>query len=47
MGYEAFAQASAEAGVDGLLTVDLPPEEGHELVQALKGVDLATREIST
>ncbi len=37
MGYETFAQASAEAGVDGLLTVDLPPEEGHELVQALKG----------
>ena len=24
-GYEAFAAASAEAGVDGLITVDLPP----------------------
>lgn len=26
-GYAAFAKAAAEAGVDGLLTVDLPPEE--------------------
>lgn len=26
-GYKAFARAAAEAGVDGLLTVDLPPEE--------------------
>lgn len=35
MGYEAFARAAAEAGVDGVLTVDLPPEEGAELVAAL------------
>jgi tryptophan synthase alpha chain len=26
-GYAEFARAAAEAGVDGLLTVDLPPEE--------------------
>ena len=26
-GYEAFAVAGAKAGVDGLITVDLPPEE--------------------
>jgi tryptophan synthase alpha chain len=41
MGYEAFAEAAAEAGVDGVLTVDLPPEEGHDLVQALRsrGID--------
>ena len=41
MGYEAFATAAAEAGVDGALTVDLPPEEGEALVQALRaqGVD--------
>lgn len=32
-GYQEFAKAAAEAGVDGLLTVDLPPEE----VQILKG----------
>lgn len=31
MGYEAFADAAAEAGVDGVLTVDLPPEEAEEV----------------
>ncbi|MBD3618388.1 MAG: tryptophan synthase subunit alpha [Chromatiales bacterium] len=36
MGVEAFAQEAAAVGVDGVLTVDLPPEEGHELVEALK-----------
>ncbi len=35
MGYEAFAAAAAEAGVDGVLTVDLPPEEGEALWEAL------------
>lgn len=35
MGYAAFAQAAATAGVDGVLTVDLPPEESHELNLAL------------
>ena len=38
MGYEAFANAASEAGVDGVLTVDLPPEEAHELVTALRTV---------
>ena len=28
--------AAADAGVDGVLTVDLPPEEGHELIAALR-----------
>ena len=36
MGYEAFAAAAAEAGVDGVLSVDLPPEEARELVAALQ-----------
>ncbi len=36
MGYEAFASAAAEAGADGLILVDLPPEEGAELIAALK-----------
>jgi tryptophan synthase alpha chain len=36
MGYEDFATAAEEAGVDGVLTVDMPPEESHELVQALR-----------
>jgi tryptophan synthase alpha chain len=36
MGYERFARAAAEAGVDGVLTVDLPPEEAGGLSQALR-----------
>ena len=39
-GYEAFAAASAEAGVDGLITVDLPPEEVDTIDGALKDVGL-------
>jgi tryptophan synthase alpha chain len=30
MGYQAFAQAAQAAGIDGVLTVDLPPEESDE-----------------
>jgi len=33
-GVEAYARAAAAAGVDGLLTLDLPPEEGAELAAA-------------
>ncbi|MCA1805084.1 MAG: tryptophan synthase subunit alpha [Xanthomonadaceae bacterium] len=40
MGYETFAHAAAKAGVDGVLTVDLPPEEAHDLVQALQSETL-------
>ncbi|OOZ38354.1 tryptophan synthase subunit alpha [Solemya elarraichensis gill symbiont] len=40
MGYEAFAEAASKAGVDGVLTVDLPPEEGSEFLQALKANQL-------
>lgn len=36
MGYQAFAEQAAAAGVDGVLTVDLPPEEAHELLQELR-----------
>lgn len=41
MGYQAFAEAAKNAGVDGLLTVDLPPEEGDALVKVLtkNGID--------
>ena len=35
MGYEAFAQAAENAGVDGVLTVDLPPEEAHDCANLL------------
>ena len=34
-GYSEFAKASAAAGVDGLITVDLPPEEVGRLDEAL------------
>ncbi len=36
MGYEAFARAAGAAGVDGVLTVDLPPEEAADAVAAFK-----------
>jgi len=41
-GLEAFCQASARAGVDGLIIPDLPPEEGEELEVSAKkhGLDL-------
>jgi len=41
MGWETFAQRCAEAGVDGVLTVDFPPEESHEAFAHLikHGVD--------
>lgn len=40
MGYEIFANAAAEVGVDGVILVDLPPEEGEELVTLLKARDV-------
>jgi len=41
MGWEVFARRCAAAGVDGVLTVDFPPEEGHEAFTHLEkhGVD--------
>lgn len=36
MGYDAFAVNAKKAGVDGLLTVDLPPEEAPRLTDKLK-----------
>jgi len=39
-GYSAFADACAVAGVDGLITVDLPPEEVAEIDAALQAVGL-------
>ena len=40
MGYERFAQAAVAAGADGVLVVDLPPEEAGELRAALSGAGL-------
>lgn len=41
MGYENFANASQQADIDGVITVDLPPEEGEGYVDLLKarGID--------
>ncbi|MCG8317490.1 MAG: tryptophan synthase subunit alpha [Pseudomonadales bacterium] len=41
MGYETFAEKAAQAGVDGVLTVDLPPEAatGLNSVLEVKGLD--------
>ena len=36
MGYERFAEEAKVAGVDGALIVDVPPEEGDELVAVLR-----------
>lgn len=41
MGWEVFAKRCAEVGVDGVLTVDFPPEESHEAFEHLQrhGID--------
>ncbi|NRB41723.1 MAG: tryptophan synthase subunit alpha [Pseudomonadales bacterium] len=36
MGYENFAKLASAAGVDGLLTVDLPPEEAGDFTEILR-----------
>ena len=36
MGYEKFSKLAHECGVDGILTVDMPPEETNGYSQALK-----------
>ena len=41
MGYAAFAKAASSAGVDGVLIVDLPPEEGAPFLAALGEEGLA------
>jgi tryptophan synthase alpha chain len=41
MGWQAFAQRCAEVGVDGVLTVDFPPEESHEAFDHLQRHDIA------
>ena len=42
MGYQTFAAAAQEAGVDGVLIVDMPPEEGAEPIGVFRdaGLDL-------
>ena len=46
-GYEAFAADAAEAGVDGLIIVDCPPEEAADLSRALKAHQLSLIRLAT
>ncbi|MDK9719350.1 MAG: tryptophan synthase subunit alpha, partial [Trichlorobacter sp.] len=39
-GWQRFAQDAVKAGIDGLLLVDLPPEEAGELLPAAKAAGL-------
>ena len=41
IGYEKFSAATAEAGVDGIIVVDMPPEEGAELSGVLHQHNIA------
>ena len=36
MGYESFAQQASACGIDGVITVDMPPVEADEYVPALR-----------
>ena len=47
MGYSAFARAAAQAGVDGVITVDLPPEEDAPLRTELAAHGLAAIRLAT
>jgi len=40
MGYETFAKAASEAGVDGALIVDMPPEEAGQLKEIMAKYDI-------
>lgn len=40
MGYQAFTDAAVVAGVDGVLIVDMPPEESHDFKEILDKTDL-------
>lgn len=46
-GYRAFAAAAAEAGVDGLIVVDCPPEESADLADALEAHGLSLIRLAT
>lgn len=42
MGYERFATEARQAGVDGALIVDMPPEEGEEFSALMRQNDIDT-----
>ena len=41
-GVDTYVRAAQDAGVDGILTLDLPPEEAEEVVTACKRYDVST-----
>src|SRR5690606_28634393 len=43
----AFARAAAEAGVDGVIIVDTPPEEADDLTDALDAAGLSLIRLAT
>lgn len=47
MGFEHFARQAAKAGVDGLICVDIPPEEDTELREALDAQGIALIRLAT
>ncbi len=47
LGYERFAQSAADAGADGLIVVDCPPEEADALTDALDANDIALIRLAT
>jgi tryptophan synthase alpha chain len=46
-GFEAFANAAADAGVDGLIVVDCPPEEAGPLADALDAAGVSLIRLAT
>jgi len=42
MGYQLFTDRALDAGIDGVLIVDMPPEESHDLHAILKASSLNT-----
>ena len=46
-GYGAFAQAAAEAGVDGMIIVDCPPEEADPLADELEKAQVSLIRLAT
>ncbi len=46
-GFKPFAEAAAAAGVDGLIIVDIPPEESGPLADALDAVGLSLLQLFT
>lgn len=47
MGFDAFAEAASEAGIDGVIMVDLPPEEDGPLREALSACEISVIRLAT